>query len=486
MIYTDAVAGAATNARGWSAYINSLCDNCIANFTQANLMMLPSYEIFSPQIDFVSVVILVVITVISSFGVKCSARFNNFFAMCNVMILLFFSVIAFTYAEPLNWKGQFLAFGWKGVVQACGACFWAFSGFEIIALSVAEANKPTRDVPLSTLFALCTVAVLYISTSASLTLVTDYRMINKEAPLPSALDARHIEWARYAVTLGPLCGLTTILLNCQFNFIRTAYAMAQDGLLFVSCGQVSHCSRVPVLPAVVCGCIAAALAIFIDIREIISFGINITLFKYMLVSVAVIIIRFKPSSTINCFSKKVAHFSEIKDERAREDAKTSLLADVVDDLKVKIVKDAVEDVAQANGRYLKQTDSDIIMNNDCKDLRNFCDVETNSIASDNDDNDEYLLKPASHRKDESIAVLVFRIKRVYHGTFVTLATLTLVAVCIAFAFVLVHYFHHLMDGDIPTTIAASFLSCLLALLIFLFSLQLEQNSDRIRPFQVMH
>ncbi|VEL38232.1 unnamed protein product [Protopolystoma xenopodis] len=53
----------------------------------------------------------------------------------------------------------------------------------------------------------------YSSVSAILTLLMPYYMINTLAPLPHAFDYVGWHWAKYAITIGALCALSTSLLR---------------------------------------------------------------------------------------------------------------------------------------------------------------------------------------------------------------------------------------------------------------------------------
>lgn len=292
--------GGAMNAQAWSAYLDFLCDKAIVNMTRRYIGEWHVGQPFRSQPDFVAVTVILIMTTIVSFGVQCSARVNSVFTFINITVLLFVTIIGFMYSDISNWtskeSGGFMPFGWTGVLKGSGACFWALTGFEIIALSVEEAKNPRRSVPLSSALSIVTVTILYIGTSAAITLMSPYSSIGTEAPLPSVFANNGLTWGRYIVSVGPLLGLTTTLLSSSFSFVRLAYAIAQDGLLFSFCAQVNNYSRVPVISTVINGCATAAVAFCLDLREIIGFSVVLSLLQYILVAAAVIILRYQPPS----------------------------------------------------------------------------------------------------------------------------------------------------------------------------------------------
>lgn len=82
---------------------------------------------------------------------------------------------------------------------------------------------------------------------AALTLMVPYWDISPTAALPEAFGTLQLPWAKYAVTLGALCGMTTTLLGSLFALPRCMYAMAVDGLIFSFLGKVNKTTQVSLI-----------------------------------------------------------------------------------------------------------------------------------------------------------------------------------------------------------------------------------------------
>ena len=300
LIYLSAIiAGAAVNACSWSAYMNFLFHDQVKNLTQTYIAHWESApRPLSTQPDILACVIIVIVVFVIAMGANCSSKINTVIVCINVMVLLFTSVVGFIYADLDNWrlkdKGGFLPFGFGGVLSGATACFWAMSGYEAAAVSIEEAKTPQKSIPRATLIAILSVTVLYLLTSSAITLVTPYDTIDTLAPLPSAFASRDITWAKYIVLFGPLCGLTTTLLNSVFGFVRITYAMSKDGLLFPFLSNVHGCSRIPLWPVFVCALVILPISCFMDLKDIIGFGIVLALLQYTLISITVLILRYRP------------------------------------------------------------------------------------------------------------------------------------------------------------------------------------------------
>ena len=264
-------------------------------------------------------------TIVVALGANCSAKFNGIFAVLNVCVLLFATVVGFIYADTSNWTspkhGGFLPYGWSGVLAGATPCFWAFSGFEIIAVSAEEARDPRKSILRALLGSLAIVTLLYVGTASALTLVTNYTDIDAEAPLPSAFQARGLTWARYILSVGPLCGLTTTLLSSQFTLVRIVYAIANDGLLFPVFARVNSCTKVPLAAVFVGGAMTCVCAFCLDLRDLLGIAVVLNLLQYILVSASVILLRYQQQQP----SKPAEQYPPSQDNIKKYKAKKSKL-----------------------------------------------------------------------------------------------------------------------------------------------------------------
>jgi cationic amino acid transporter 4 len=203
------------------------------------------------------------------------------------------------HANSDNWfnvEGGFMPYGISGVLAGSATCFYAFVGFDSIATSSEEARNPTISIPLATILSLSVVTVGYVLVSAAITLMVPYTQINPAAALPDAFGSLNITWAKYAISIGAICGMTTTLLGSLFALPRCLYAMASDGLLFSCFGKVNSKTQVPMLNVVVSGFSSALLALLFDLEKLVEFMSIGTLLAYTIVSASVIILRYRPIS----------------------------------------------------------------------------------------------------------------------------------------------------------------------------------------------
>ena len=161
-------------------------------------------------------------------------------------VALFVIVFGLYWADIKNWQepGGFAPYGVTGVVAGAATCFYAFVGFDSIATSSEEARDPAKSVPTATFVSMAVVSLAYVLVGATLTLMVPYNEIHPASSLADAFAANDVVWAKYIVSIGALCGMTTTLFGALFSLPRCVYAMACDGLLFSWLANISERTKV--------------------------------------------------------------------------------------------------------------------------------------------------------------------------------------------------------------------------------------------------
>src|SRR4030095_13423199 len=117
----------------------------------------------------------------------------------------------------------------------------------------------------------------------------DAQFIN--APVGYALAVIHMDWAAGLVSAGAVAGITSVLLVMLLSQPRIFFAMSRDNLLPPGVSKVHPTFRTPYITTIITGVVVSSCAGFTPIEilgEMTSIG---TLFAFVVVCLAVIILR---------------------------------------------------------------------------------------------------------------------------------------------------------------------------------------------------
>ena len=302
--------GSMTVAVGWSGYFQRI----LAGFG----LHLPLWMTASPWategalINLPAALIVLAITALLVIGVRESARFNAVMVAIKLAAVLFFIAAGFTFVKPDNWS-PFMPYGFSGVMAAAAVVFFAYIGFDAVSTTAEEAKNPQRDLPIGIIASLVICTILYLVVAAILSgivPVTEYRSsvdslpgvaaaspeeVTKflNAPVGYALALINQDWAAGLVSAGAVAGITSVLLVMLMSQPRIFFAMSRDRLLPAGASKVHPRFKTPYVTTIITGLVVAVCAALVPIQilgEMTSIG---TLFAFMIVCAAVMMLRVK-------------------------------------------------------------------------------------------------------------------------------------------------------------------------------------------------
>jgi basic amino acid/polyamine antiporter, APA family len=199
-------------------------------------------------------------------------------------------------------RNNFMPYGISGVMVGAALVFFAFIGFDSISTHSEEAIKPQRDVPIGIIASLGVCTLLYVAVAGVITGMVPYPDIDVNAAVASAFTDRAkmeggselLNAAGGLIAAGALAGMTSVLLITFLSQARIFLAMARDGLMPQNIfGAVHHKFRTPHLSTMITGGLMMVVAAFtpiLKLEEMVNIG---TLFAFVVVCSAVLILRIK-------------------------------------------------------------------------------------------------------------------------------------------------------------------------------------------------
>jgi basic amino acid/polyamine antiporter, APA family len=310
--------GSATVANGWSGYFQSVLAKFGIQLPAALAGPPIIYDTAAGQfvrtggvVNLPAILIVAVVTIVLVKGIQESAGFNATMVFLKVTVVLFVIGVGAFYINPDNWR-PFAPYGLSGVsffghtlmgqVNAGGQpvgmlagaaiIFFAYIGFDSVSTHAEEAKQPKRDVPIGIIASLVICTVLYISVVAVLTGMVRYDQLSIDAGVSDAFKQVGLGWAEFIIAAAGVAGITSVLLVLMLSAPRVFLAMARDGMVprhFF--GDVHPKFRTPWRSTILVGAFVALLTGFLPIDALLHLTNIGTLFAFVIVCAAVLIMR---------------------------------------------------------------------------------------------------------------------------------------------------------------------------------------------------
>jgi len=236
--------------------------------------------------------IVCVITWLLLRGARESATANNVMVGIKLFALGLFVIVGLTHIDPKNYH-PFAPNGFRGIHQGAAIVFFAYIGFDAISTAAEETRNPQRNLPIGILGGLAICTTIYIIVGVVLTGMVSYRDLAVADPLARALQVAGYERIGWIVALGATISMSAVLLVFQYGQPRIFFAMARDGLLPKWAARLDPVHRIPYATTLVTGIAVALGSLIGDAAETYDLTNIGTLFAFALVSIGVLVLRYK-------------------------------------------------------------------------------------------------------------------------------------------------------------------------------------------------
>jgi len=264
---------------------------------QGNVLYTPGWH-FGFNIP--AFLIVMILTVVLVRGIRESAETNNVMVLLKIAAILAFVFVGMRFIHPTNYH-PFVPEGWSGVLTGGSIIFFTYIGFDSVSTAAEEARNPQRDIPIGIIATLIVCTVLYIAVAVVLTgLVNWSKLIDDAAPVVNSLSylagttkSALLRWTELAVLFGAMMGMISSLLVFQLGQARVWFSMSRDGLLPTMFSRVHPRFRTPAVATWIAGFLVGIPGGILDIGTLSDLSNIGTLFAFVLVSLGVIILRYK-------------------------------------------------------------------------------------------------------------------------------------------------------------------------------------------------
>ncbi|MEE1754518.1 amino acid permease [Streptomyces sp. SP18CS02] len=259
---------------------------------------LPTWMLGAPgtgeghQVDLFAAVLCLLIAYLLTLGIKNAARFETVVVVLKVLVVLLVIVVGFFHIDTSNYT-PFFPFGVSGAFTGAATVFFAVFGYDAMSTAAEESKDAQRHMPKAILYSLAISMVLYVLACLVLTGMQDYTEIDPESGFSTAFKAVGLGGLANVIAVGAIIGILTVMFTFMLGVTRVWFSMSRDGLLPKWFAKTHRTRHVPTRVTWIVGFASAAIAGFLPIgeaAELTNIGI---LLAFVVVCIAVIVLRYK-------------------------------------------------------------------------------------------------------------------------------------------------------------------------------------------------
>ena len=203
-------------------------------------------------------------------GIKATKIVNNIVTTGKLLPLIIFIAVGLFFINGSNFTPFFTPGTLKdGTVMTSGAAigaaaltiFYAFTGFENIAVAAEDMENPEKDVPKSILLVILLCSVFYIAIIGIAIGILGPSLAKETAPVQAAFTKIIGNAGKYLVGAGTLVSIGGINIAASIGTPRSGAALANDGLIPRVVAK-KNSNDVPYIAIIITGIITLALGLY--------------------------------------------------------------------------------------------------------------------------------------------------------------------------------------------------------------------------------
>ncbi|XP_054720929.1 cationic amino acid transporter 2-like [Uloborus diversus] len=240
------------------------------------------------NLDFPALVVTLFVCLLLAWSAKVLCSLNNLLVIVNLLVISGVVLVGIFSMDSENWIAGtgFFPGGISGIFSAASLCYFAFVGYDIIAIFTRD--SPHRGSTFPTVVSLIFLVGLLATFAMSvvLTLLVPYSLLEIRGPILQAFDIRSVTGMKYFATVGAVSGLVSAAAASVFSLVKLLQSLTNDGLLF------KFLSRTQCHTLLSTGIMCCSLSFFCDVKILAHvLGIG-TLFACISVAVSVLCLRY--------------------------------------------------------------------------------------------------------------------------------------------------------------------------------------------------
>ncbi|MEM4700305.1 MAG: amino acid permease [Candidatus Nezhaarchaeales archaeon] len=251
-----------------------------------------------PQLSFVGQAVLkslfiAAVMAVLYWGIRETRIVEDVLAAFEKTLLIGFVMMSLTL---FSWRRfePLAPYGWDNLGLATLRVFWAYMGFELVAMPAEEFKNPQRDVPLGIVISMAILTGIYVSTNLILIgSMGAEELAASEAPISHAALLSFGPLAAMVMTVAALASMVASETGTYLGVTRLAFAMSRDGFMPEAFSYVHERHRTPHVSIVAQGLAAMVASNVFTVNQLILFSSFTVLISYTATCLAAVVLRFK-------------------------------------------------------------------------------------------------------------------------------------------------------------------------------------------------
>lgn len=324
LILEYAVAAGAVSV-GWSGYMIGYLEHAFQVDIPDTLTRGPFDGGF---INLPAVFIAGLVTMLLVRGTKESATVNAILVGIKIVALTAFIALSLPAVRAEEFH-PFAPLGFGGISAAAASIFFAYVGFDAVSTAAEETKNPQRNMPIGLIgsLAICTLFYLLVSAgvigtvgaqpvmgphgeilepgsralAAQCSSINDQAVVCSKEALAWALRQIDHPMVGNLVGLAAILALPSVILMMMFGQSRIFFVMSRDGLLPDFFSRIHPRFHTPHVITILTGVFVALFAGFFPVGQLANISNSGTLFAFIAVSIAVLVLRKTDPSRVRPF-----------------------------------------------------------------------------------------------------------------------------------------------------------------------------------------
>lgn len=238
----------------------------------------------------IAISIIVVLSIVNYFGVSITKYLNNIVTVAKLLPLILFVIIGVFFIKGSNFVATPEINTAANLGPALILIFYAFTGFESLAVAAGDMENPKKNVPIALMITMILASVIYILTQAVAIGTLGTSLAKSTAPVADSAKAFLGEFGVILVTLGTLISIGGINVAASFNTPRAGVALAEGGILPMVIAKKSKYGT-PYIAIIITALLAIPLVLTGGFVKLAMISVISRFAQYIPTSLAVIVLR---------------------------------------------------------------------------------------------------------------------------------------------------------------------------------------------------